>query len=243
MIQVESVEEIYATFLKTSKVDSKNLSWFVKYLKTYKFIYRRYVKSLRSLMLKMHRAPMLTETTAASENNIYKSILGTVNAAEEHTRIVETDFSLIQDAVGAYLKRLAQLKKTYRMILSLQRQKKNDNNSGKRAFDQDEINKHKDAWKRDVYESFKVRTKIYTKIKTIKLDFDFSKGTAPDSKAEKQPPDHSVAEDQAIPGKGPNCDSSLIFPEAAADPSGALPSFCTAAYFEPSYSMATKHSP
>lgn len=243
MIQVESMEEIYATFLKTSRVDGKNLSWFVKYLKTYKLIYRRYVKSLRSLMLKMQRAPMLTETTAASENNIYKSILGTVNAAEEHTRIIETDFSLIRDAVGAYLKKLAQLKKAYRVILAIQKQKKNDNNSERRALDQEEINKHKGNWRHDVYEAFKVRAKIYTKIKTIKLDFDFNRCIAPDSKAEKHSPDHSVVEGQRVSGRGPNCDSSLIFPEAAADPSGAPPSFCTAAYFEPSYSVATKHSP
>ncbi|KWX11767.1 hypothetical protein QR46_4263 [Giardia duodenalis assemblage B] len=241
MIQAESAEEVYATFVKIRKVDSKNLSWFVKYLKMYKLIYRRYVKSLRSLLLKMRRAPMLTETTAASENNIYKSILSTVNVAEEHTRLVETDFSLIRDAVGAYLRRLSQLQKTYKAILALQKQGENDGGSGGRTSNQAEINERKDGWKQSVYESFKVRMKIYAKVKTIKLEFDFTKGAAPD-KADKQPSDHPTVEEQRPLSGGPNCDCSLIFPDAAADPSGTLPSFYAAAHFEPNYSVATRHS-
>lgn len=243
MVQAESAEVLHVTFSKIQKIDNKNLSWFVRYLKTYTVIYRKYVKGLRSLMLKMRRAPMLTETAAASENNIYRSILDTVNIAEEHTRLAETEFSLVKDAVEAYLKTLNQLEKTYNVILSDQKLRASGENPKKKRQipEQKEIDESKSKWKRDVYNAFKTRTKIYTKIKTLKLDFDFNKDKTPKPEPDKQPPGQPSAEEHKTPSEAPSCVDSLVLPCATKDSSNIISGLCTAAYFEPICSVSEKN--
>lgn len=229
------------TFVKIRKVDNKNLSWFVKYLKEYTTIYRRYVKGLRGLVLKMHRAPMLTETVAASENNIYKSIVGTVNIAEEHTRLAETEFSLVRDAVNAYLKTLNQLDKTYNTILIYQKQRESGKIPKKKNIpEQEQINECKNIWKRDVYDCFKTRKKIYDKIKTLELDFDFNKNNSQKREPGEQVSEHPSVEGQKTLNTAPSSGGSLIFPGAIANSSDIISGLCTAAYFEPLHSVTEK---